>query len=61
LDNFINPQLKETSDKSFTLVHPIYNQTYHSINGAFTESVCVFISAGLNAKFILLFLLAENP
>ena len=48
MDNFINPQLKETSDKSFTLVHPIYNQTYHSINGAFTESVCVFISAGLN-------------
>lgn len=48
MDNFINPQLKETSDKSFTLIHPVYNQTYHSINGALTESVCVFISAGLN-------------
>lgn len=48
MNNFITPELKETSDKSFTLIHPIYKETYHSINGAFTESVCVFISAGLN-------------
>jgi tRNA U34 5-methylaminomethyl-2-thiouridine-forming methyltransferase MnmC len=48
LNSFISPQLKETADKSFTLIHPIYNETYHSLNGAFTESVCVFISSGLN-------------
>ena len=48
MDTFINPELKETSDKSFTLIHPIYKEAYHSLNGAFTESVCVFISSGLN-------------
>lgn len=48
MNPIIQPELEKTSDNSFTLIHPIYKELYHSKNGAFTESVWVFIEAGLN-------------
>lgn len=40
-------QIRMTKDGSPTLFHTHYNQTYHSVNGALSESQHVFIRAGL--------------
>lgn len=40
-------EIKTTADGSVTLFTPQFGETYHSINGAVTESVHVFINAGL--------------
>lgn len=40
-------QIRMTKDGSPTLLHTHYNQTYHSVNGALSESQHVFIRAGL--------------
>jgi tRNA U34 5-methylaminomethyl-2-thiouridine-forming methyltransferase MnmC len=39
--------IRETSDGSFTLYSSEFGETYHSINGAITESEHVFIDTGL--------------
>ncbi|TCO07235.1 tRNA (5-methylaminomethyl-2-thiouridine)(34)-methyltransferase MnmD [Natronoflexus pectinivorans] len=44
----MNIEIKITSDGSSTLYRPDLNEHYHSINGAITESMHVFIGAGLN-------------
>ncbi|HEY1044918.1 MAG TPA: tRNA (5-methylaminomethyl-2-thiouridine)(34)-methyltransferase MnmD [Bacteroidia bacterium] len=41
---------KETLDGSFTLFNPSLNETYHSINGAYSESLHVYIENGLKLK-----------
>lgn len=47
-DTFLNTlQIKETSDGSLTLYNPIFDENYHSINGAFQESQHVFVASGL--------------
>ena len=40
-------ELKYTADGSSTLYMPDLNESYHSINGAVTESEHVFLSMGL--------------
>lgn len=40
-------QVIQTGDKSSTIRHVEYDATYHSIHGAHTESMHVFINAGL--------------
>lgn len=40
-------ELKITSDGSYTLFLPNYEETYHSIHGAVQEALHVFIDAGL--------------
>jgi tRNA U34 5-methylaminomethyl-2-thiouridine-forming methyltransferase MnmC len=51
--NFQKKRLKrefvKTGDGSYTLFTPELKETYHSINGAITESMHVFIGAGLNS------------
>lgn len=42
-ENIIN-----TGDNSQTIRHPENGETYHSVHGAITESICVFINAGIN-------------
>jgi tRNA U34 5-methylaminomethyl-2-thiouridine-forming methyltransferase MnmC len=37
----------QTNDQSFTLFHPVLNESYHSRKGALTESLHVFIQHGL--------------
>ncbi len=37
----------QTNDTSFTLFHPVLNESYHSKKGALTESLHVFIQHGL--------------
>lgn len=44
----INKSVVLTEDGSATLVSSIFNERYHSIHGAKTESEVVFISAGLD-------------
>lgn len=44
------PYILPTSDGSVTLHSEIHNVTYHSINGAVTESMHVFIEMGLEKK-----------
>ncbi|ASB47851.1 tRNA (5-methylaminomethyl-2-thiouridine)(34)-methyltransferase MnmD [Alkalitalea saponilacus] len=44
----MNIEIKTTSDGSSTLYRPDLNEHYHSINGAITESMHVYIGAGLN-------------
>jgi tRNA U34 5-methylaminomethyl-2-thiouridine-forming methyltransferase MnmC len=46
-DNVKNPEIVLTKDGSPTLLHPIYNEHYHSIHGALTESEHVYITSGL--------------
>ncbi len=43
------PILQITNDGSSTLFSPDLNECYHSVNGAITESIHVFIHAGLDA------------
>ncbi len=40
-------ELRLTADGSNTVVSDIFSETYHSVNGAVTESMHVFIDAGL--------------
>ena len=40
-------ELRTTADGSATLYSSLFNETYHSINGAITESNHVFIDTGL--------------
>jgi len=40
--------IKVTGDGSHTLQHPELNESYHSMNGALTESKHVFIESGLD-------------
>lgn len=40
-------QLIKTKDGSFTLYNEVLDETYHSVNGALTESLHVFIKNGL--------------
>lgn len=42
-------ELRLTADGSNTVVSDIFSETYHSVNGAVTESMHVFIDAGLKA------------
>ena len=44
------PLIVETEDGSETIISPIFNERYHSIHGAKTESEVVFINAGLGDK-----------
>lgn len=39
--------IERTGDGSQTLLHPLLGDAYHSLNGAVTESLHVFIDAGL--------------
>ena len=48
------PELIVSGDGSHSIVSPLFNTTYHSKNGAITESQVVFIDAALN------YLLAAN-
>ena len=43
------PIIQTTSDGSSTLFMPNLNESYHSVNGAITESKFVFIDAGFRA------------
>lgn len=43
----IRPATEPTDDGTPTLVHPIFNERYHSCHGAVTESLHTFINAGL--------------
>lgn len=43
-------QIQKTSDGSFTLLNTALGETYHSRNGAFTESQYVYIDKGLNGQ-----------
>ncbi|MCD8072555.1 MAG: tRNA (5-methylaminomethyl-2-thiouridine)(34)-methyltransferase MnmD [Alistipes sp.] len=45
--DFIRPQISTTADGSPTLVSPSGGDSYHSVNGALTESLHVFIRNGL--------------
>jgi tRNA U34 5-methylaminomethyl-2-thiouridine-forming methyltransferase MnmC len=40
-------EIRATDDGSLTIFAPLFGETYHSINGAITESKHVFIDAGL--------------
>jgi tRNA U34 5-methylaminomethyl-2-thiouridine-forming methyltransferase MnmC len=40
-------EIRETGDGSYTLYSPGFAETYHSVNGAITESMHVFIETGL--------------
>ena len=42
-------ELRLTADGSNTVVSDIFSETYHSVNGAVTESLHVFIDAGLKS------------
>lgn len=42
----IKPEIISTEDGSSSLVHPIIGETYHSMHGAETEAIHVFISNG---------------
>jgi tRNA U34 5-methylaminomethyl-2-thiouridine-forming methyltransferase MnmC len=42
------PYIIDTSDGSHSIYIPALNETYHSSHGAITESIHVFIKAGLN-------------
>lgn len=44
----ITPAIEATADGSQTLRHPLTGETYHSSNGAATESEHVFIRAGFD-------------
>ena len=44
----MNTKLRKTSDGSYTLYSPSLDEHYHSVHGAVTESMHVFIGAGLN-------------
>ena len=44
----INLELKETADGSYTLYNSELNEHYHSIHGAKTESLHVFVHNGLS-------------
>lgn len=44
----MNNNIVETADGSFTLKNNIFNESYHSVNGAISESVHVFINTGFN-------------
>lgn len=46
---FPNPEKQKTADGSLTLYLPDLDEHYHSINGAYTESMHVFIQSGLEA------------
>jgi tRNA U34 5-methylaminomethyl-2-thiouridine-forming methyltransferase MnmC len=39
--------IEKTKDQSFTIRDSLHNETYHSGNGAFTESMHIFINNGL--------------
>ncbi len=39
--------IEKTKDQSYTIKDSLYNETYHSGNGAFTESMHIFIKNGL--------------
>ncbi len=43
-------EIKVTADGSPTIYSPTLNEHYHSVNGAYTESMHVFIGAGLLLK-----------
>ena len=43
-------EIKITTDGSPTIYSPELNEHYHSVNGAYTESMHVFINAGLLEK-----------
>jgi tRNA U34 5-methylaminomethyl-2-thiouridine-forming methyltransferase MnmC len=42
-------RLVKTNDQSFTLYNDVFNEHYHSVNGALTESSHIFIKHGLHA------------
>ena len=42
----MNIEYRKTKDNSYTLYLPELNETYHSLNGAYTESMHVFIKNG---------------
>jgi len=44
---FIEPDIEITADGTPTLRHPLFGDSYHSFNGAMTESRHVFIEAGV--------------
>ncbi len=48
MKHFHNRILKETADGSHTLFLPEYNEHYHSVHGALSESVHVFIKEGFD-------------
>ncbi|MEK0420208.1 MAG: hypothetical protein RLZZ161_59, partial [Bacteroidota bacterium] len=48
VDNKSNIVIKETPDGSYTFQLPDLNETYHSINGAKTESQYVYIDQGIS-------------
>lgn len=45
-------QLVETADGSRTYFNPAFNETYHSIHGALTESLTVFIRGSRFARYL---------
>lgn len=48
MKNFLNRALKETADGSHTLFLPDWNEHYHSVHGALSESLHVFIQEGFD-------------
>ena len=44
--------VRNTRDGSLTLLHPDFNQTFHSVHGAYTESVHVFLEASGAARLL---------
>jgi len=44
---FLEPNIEITADGTPTLRHPLFGDSYHSLNGAVTESRHVFIEAGV--------------
>lgn len=45
----IHPQIEITADGSPTLRHPLLGETYHSLNGAVSESEHIFLRGGFDA------------
>lgn len=45
----IYPQMETTGDGTATFRHPVFGDTYHSLNGATAEAEHVYIQAGLAA------------
>ena len=46
-----NPEFQKTKDGSLTIFSDRFQETYHSLFGALTESIHVYIDAGLNHRF----------
>jgi tRNA U34 5-methylaminomethyl-2-thiouridine-forming methyltransferase MnmC len=46
-----NPEFQKTKDGSLTIFSNRFQETYHSMHGALTESLHVYINAGLRHRF----------